>query len=66
MNIGKHLKELRVQFELTQEAVAKLLGISGTAYSRYEKNERPISVKSLIILADHYDVTLDELCGRTR
>ena len=64
MDLGKKLKELRIQNDLTQEQVAKILDLTRTAYARYEKNERNISVQMLIKLADFYDESLDDICGR--
>ncbi len=63
-DIGKRLKELRIDGKLTQEQVANVLNVSRVVYNRYENNQRDIPIALLSILADFYKVSLDFLCGR--
>ena len=56
---------MREDSDLTQTAVAELLGIQQTVYSRYERGFQTIPLEHLIKLADHYQVSLDYLVGRT-
>ncbi len=58
------LKELRESNKLTQQDVGKIINVTQGAYNLYEKQEREISIKNLIILANYYNVSLDYLCGR--
>ena len=64
MDIGKSLRQIRIDNKKTQQQAAEVLKISRTAYNRYENNKRLITVHQLIILADYYNVSLDFLCGR--
>ena len=64
MNFGKTLKLSRTKAGLTQERVADYLGISTRSYQRYEADKMEPNVKFLIMLADLYRVTLDELVDR--
>ena len=64
MNFGKTLKLYRTKAGLTQERVADYLGISTRSYQRYEADKMEPNVKFLIMLADLYRVTLDELVDR--
>ncbi len=64
MKICENLKELRLENNLTQEQIAKILKVSRVVYNRYENGKREISVEFLIILADYYQVTLDYIAGR--
>ncbi len=64
MNIGKKLKELRVQQNLTQETLSNLLGISRVNYTRYENDKVRPDYETLIKIADFYDVSLDDLFDR--
>ncbi|MBQ7235740.1 MAG: helix-turn-helix transcriptional regulator [Clostridia bacterium] len=66
MKIGENLKNLRIQRNLSQEDVAKMLNISRQAYCRYENDQREISLDTLCKLADFYEETTDYILGRER
>nr|DAS90773.1 MAG TPA: Helix-turn-helix XRE-family like protein [Inoviridae sp.] len=59
------IKELRVEHNLTQQAVADILEIKHPQYHRYESGKREIPLHLLIKLADFYGVTLDYIAGRS-
>ena len=59
------LRDLRDDKDLTQAAVADLLGIHQTVYSRYERGAQNIPLEHLLRLADYYDVSTDYILGRT-
>ncbi len=61
----KRLRDLREDRDLSQTAVAKLLHMSQTGYSKYETGENDIPTHVLIALADFYDTSVDYLLGRT-
>ena len=50
---------------MTQAALAKLLGMSQTGYSKYETGENDVPTQILIRLADLYGTSVDYLLGRT-
>ena len=60
-----NLKKLRKAKKLTQQQVADAVGIGAQAYAYYEKSEREPSQETIFKLADFFDVTLDELLGRS-
>lgn len=62
----KRIRDLREDRDLNQTAVAKMLGMSQTGYSKYETGENDIPTDILIKLADFYDVSVDYLLGRTK
>lgn len=64
MKIGNTLRELRLQKGLSQDQVALVLMISRQAYSRYENNERELSLDALCKLADFFGKTTDYILGR--
>ncbi len=66
MEIGKKLKELRLQNELTQEKLSNILGISRVNYTRYETDKVRPDYENLIKIADFFDVSLDDLFDRKR
>lgn len=61
----QRIRDMREDAALTQEQVARILGIAQTVYSRYERGFQTISLGLLIQLADYYHVSLDYLVGRT-
>ena len=66
MEIGKKLKELRLQSELTQEKFSEILGISRVNYTRYETGKVRPDYETLIKIADYFDISLDELFDRKK
>ena len=61
----RRIRDMREDSDLTQSDVAALLGIAQTVYSRYERGYQTIPLEHLIKLADHYNVSIDYLVGRT-
>jgi len=65
MNIGKKLKELRICENLTQEQLAEKLNISRVNYTRYETDAAKPDYETLLNIANFYNISLDELFGRS-
>ena len=59
------LKIYRKERGLTQTQVADAVGLGRQAYAYYEKGEREPSTETLCRLADFFEVSIDELLGRT-
>lgn len=59
----QRIEDLRINHDLTQQQVADILVCKREVYRRYEKGTREISLSYAIKLAQHYDVTLDNLVG---
>ena len=59
VNMGKRLRELRLKRNLSQEEVARHIGITRSAYSHYEINNRQPVYETLIKLADFFNVSID-------
>ena len=64
MDFSKKLKQLRLLLGCTQTQMAELLGITVRGYRNYELGAREPELSILIKLADHFNVSLDELVGR--
>ena len=62
----KRIRDLREDRDLNQTAVAKMLGMPQTGYSKYETGENDVPTDILIKLADFYGVSVDYLLGRTK
>ncbi|HBR32394.1 MAG TPA: transcriptional regulator [Clostridiales bacterium] len=63
INIGKNLKKLRVQRDLTQEQLAEILNVSAQAISRWENNTTYPDIATVPFIANFFDVSVDELIG---
>ena len=59
------LKELRKKRGVSQVKLAMDLNTNQNTISRYETGEREADYKTLIQLADYFDVSIDYLLGRT-
>ncbi len=62
---GERLKKLRRERRVPQKELAEYLGISIRGYQFYESEDNEPNVKTLIALADFYQVSIDYLVGRT-
>lgn len=61
-----YLKQFRLLNNETQQQVAEAIGCSTVTYSRYETGTRIPSLDILILLADHFSVTIDVLVGHDK
>ncbi len=59
------LKELRQKHRLSQVTLAIDLNTSQNTISRYETEEHQANYKTLIAIADYFNVSIDYLLGRT-
>ena len=63
--IGKNIKKLRRQNAVKQDVLASSLHLRRQTVSSYERGVTLPNIFILIRIADYFDVTLDELTGRT-
>lgn len=63
MDYTKRLYDLRVDHDLKQEDVAKVLQITKQAYGMYENKKRSLPIESLIVLCKYYNVSADYILG---
>ncbi len=61
MNFGDKLKQIRANQGLSQEQLAERIGVSRQAITKWETNRGLPDVENMIILAEIFKVTLDEL-----
>lgn len=59
------LKELREKRGMSQVRLAIELDLNQNTISRYESGVREADYRTLIAIADYFDVSLDYLLGRT-
>ena len=63
MSYSERIRSLRLDADLSQEQVAKLLNVGQRTYCDYELGKTRIPVDSLITLAKLYNVSMDYICG---
>ena len=59
------IRDLREDNELSQIECSKLFYVSKNTYIRYETGERIPPIDFMERVADHYNVSIDYLTGRT-
>lgn len=62
-NLGLKIKELRIETELTQGELAKVLGITQDSISLWEKGKRIPDTPYIAKLAEYFGVSADYLLG---
>ena len=64
--IGRFLKELRKEKDITQEQLAEKIKVSGRTVSRWETGSNMPDISLLAELADFYDVSISEIIDGER
>lgn len=58
---AENLRFLRIEYEITYEEIAKLLGYrNGRTIEAIEKGSRDLSIKQLMIISEYFGYTLDD------
>ena len=63
MNLGNNIKSLRIFKKMTQEELAELLGTTSKSVSRWEQSLTYPDITLLPLIANIFEVTVDELLG---
>lgn len=63
--LNQRIKALRLEYGYSQTYIARILGVTRSAYSMYEKGIRTPNYTTIITLADIYHVSTDYIFGRT-
>ena len=63
MNYYQRLRDIREDRDLTQTAIAQVLGIKQSDYSKYELGKHMMGIDKYLILAKYYNVSIDYLAG---
>lgn len=61
--IGSRIRELRQQAGETQKGLGKAINITPVDICRYEKQVRIPSIRAVIAIAKHYNVSTDYILG---
>lgn len=65
MTFNNRLRHYRKRKRLTQEQLAKELGIKRSTYAKYETGENKPDYNTLKKIADFFEISTDELLGRS-
>ena len=63
MELGEFLRERRLEKQLSQREVGRIVKVCRTKISRWESNQRTPSIDELILLSKLYSFELDDLIG---
>ncbi len=61
---SERFKELRLEHDLSQQALATQLGLSKSSVNMYERGEREPGLNTLESIADYFNVDMDYLLGK--
>ena len=59
------LKELRLERNMSQQELGKLVNMSKMAISHWESGHSEPSIGQLILMSDYFGVSVDYLVGKT-
>ena len=62
--LGKNIKLVRVNNELSQENIAQMLGVSQACIAKYEKGTIMISTINLFNFCKEFNISLNKICGK--
>ena len=63
MYLYQRLRDLREDSDNKQEEIARVLQITRQQYQLYESGKRELPMHLFVVLARHYNVSLDYLAG---
>lgn len=63
MILYQRLRDLREDYDKSQEEIAKVIGTSQSYYAQYENGKRTVPFERMIVLAKYYNVSLDYFAG---
>ena len=65
LTFGNRLGEVRKEKKISQDALAKKIGVHGAVIGRYERDEVKPSIEMASQIAEALEVSLDYLAGNT-
>ncbi len=66
IEIGERIKEIRKEKNITQEQLAKQLGVKQQHYSVYETGKVELKTSQLITICKYLNISADYLLGLTQ
>lgn len=65
MKFSENLRRLRIQSDLMQKEIASILNVSVRTFQGWENGRTEPNIEKLIQIADIFNITIDDLVGRT-
>ncbi len=65
MEFKKRLRELRLEKGESQQQIGEIVGASKMGVSHWESGHSEPSIEQLKLLANHFNVTIDYLVGKS-
>ncbi|MCM1546161.1 MAG: helix-turn-helix domain-containing protein [Clostridiales bacterium] len=62
--VGVRLKELRIERGISQQTLAKIIGVSQKAIDYWERETNEPKASYIVALCDYFDISADYLLGR--
>lgn len=66
MDLANRIQMFRKKLNLSQEELAEKCNVSRQSVTKWEASESIPTIDKLILLADIFDISLDELTGRSQ
>lgn len=58
--VGSKIKEFRLKNKMTQKTLGEKIGVAHNTVSQYENGEKTLGQDSLFLMADIFDVSIDD------
>ncbi len=65
VDIGGRLKYIRETYDVSQEEIGRVLGVSNTSVSHYENNDYIIPMRKLSAISNYFNLSIDYIFGFT-
>lgn len=66
MEFRQRLQNLREKKRISRKVLSELCGLNSDAVRRYERGEAEPTLKSLVAIAEYFEVSVDYLVGKNR
>ena len=61
VDIGERLKYIRETYDVSQEEMGRVLGVSKSSISHYENNDYIIPMRKLCAISNYLDLSIDRI-----
>lgn len=62
--LGNNIRNVRISNHLSQEEMAKLIGVTQACINKYEKGKIMISIPVLYIFCKHFNISINDICRK--
>lgn len=61
-----NLKELRMKYNISQQRLGEIIGVSQQSINKYENHNVEPDIKTLMLMADFFNTSIDYLVGYSK